>query len=243
MSRMRQLFEEILAVFPSDRYVEGIYQSLAMESGARSVVASYDRALRSLDAESWRVLRQKAMQSFPCDIEDRGKQHFFNQLNEAFAYRFLVRQGHQQVAFVPEDTKKKRKTPDIRFLKGGAESFCEVKTIGISVDEIARTKSGEAFSTSIYSELKSPFLNKKLPDAIRTALGQLKAADGPGLVFLVVQFDDFTLQYYPVYRRQIARLLNAQFRDAEVHVKIGVQGRRRLHHGSRSACAPVPNAQ
>lgn len=240
MSRLRQFFKELRTQFPADKYAEGISESLEIHSEARSVVATYDRALQSLDDDSWRTLKQKAMREFPCNIEDRGKQPFFNQLNEAFAYRFLLQRGHNQVAFVPEDTnrKKKRKTPDIRFLKDGMQSFCEVKTIGISVDEIARMKSGDVFDTSTYSQLDSPFIEKKLPEAIAVALSQVTAAGGRGLVFLIVQFDDFTLQYYRVYRQQISQLLTERFPETEVYVKFGIQGQKRIHHRPRFSGEP-----
>lgn len=240
MSRLLQFLEELRSQFPTDKYVEGVYESLEIRSGARSVIAAYDRALRSLDDDSWRTLKQKAMREFPCNIENRGKQPFFNQLNEAFAYRFLLQRGYNQVALVPEDTsrRKKRKTPDIRFLKSGGVSFCEVKTIGVSIDEIARMKSGDVFDTSIYSQLDSPFLEKKLPEAIGVALSQVEAAGGRGLVFLIVQFDDFTLQYYAIYRQQISRLLTERFPEKEVYVKFGIQGQRRLHHRARFGGEP-----
>ena len=54
---------------------------------------AYDRALSTLDDESWDILKNKALQHYLDHRNGKRKEGFFNQLNEAFAYRHLIKQG------------------------------------------------------------------------------------------------------------------------------------------------------
>lgn len=47
----------------------------------------YNNALIVLDDESWKILKEKALQHYFDHRRGQKKQSFFNQLNEAFAYR------------------------------------------------------------------------------------------------------------------------------------------------------------
>ncbi len=227
MSRLKNFLHQIRAQFPNDWYFEDIDFSFQ----ARSVIATYDRALSTLDQESWAYLQKKALGEF-CSGKNngRGKQPFFNQLNEAFAFRFLLLNDHQQVAFIPEDIKKKNKTPDICFMRNGSFSFCEVKTLSISENEISRMASESVIDNSIYQELDNSFLETKLSSTINLAREQIMSAGTDGLVYLIVHFDDFTLAHYSTYRQQIVNVLNSKFPSQEVYIKIGLQSRKYIHH-------------
>src|SRR3974390_3112899 len=103
-----------------------------------------------LDASSWKILKKKAVDHYMNQRRGQRKQGFFNQLNEAFAYRYLCRRGFRRVRFIQEGAQK---TPDIRFSDHGILKCCEVKTIGISDDEIKRRSSNSVFDGSNYISL------------------------------------------------------------------------------------------
>jgi len=89
----------------------------------------YSLALNCLDEKSWERLKRKAEEMFKENRSRRGKQAFFNILNETFAYQYLITLGNTNVTLLSE--RKKHKTPDISY---GSEviQYCEVKTIIIS---------------------------------------------------------------------------------------------------------------
>ncbi len=65
-----------------------------------------------LDDESWHILKEKALQHYFDHRKSQKTQGFFNQLNEAFAYRYLVNKGFKNIRFIKED---KNKRPDIEY--------------------------------------------------------------------------------------------------------------------------------
>ena len=103
----------------------------------------YSDSLDLLDEESWEIIRDKAATSFSQTIKRRGKQPFFNLLNEALAYEYLVEANCENVSLVKEHGKGK--VPDIRFSKDGSDYYCEVKTIGTSEEELDRAEKEEIF--------------------------------------------------------------------------------------------------
>ena len=112
--------------------------------------------------------------------------------------------------------------PDIEYMDGSKKSFCEVKTIGISEELIARRQAVQAHRSSIYYKLSPEFLGK-FRSTLEAADRQIKARDAKGLIYLVVHFDDFTLEHYKTYRRQIKDCLSTHTTEY-VYVKIGVLG-------------------
>jgi len=192
-------------------------------------IRMYDKVLDVLDESSWSILKHKAKQSFLSGTGDRGKQEFFNQLNEAFAYRHLLQRGYSSVAFMPEDNKQK--TPDLQFTQGDFQRFCEVKTLSISNEEIDRMKRDETFDSSIYIQLPDALLQNKLYNVLTRATKQIQS-QGTGFVYLIVYFDDFTLRHYTNYKRQLIDFLEIEFPALEVYIKIGIQSRKHIHHRS-----------
>jgi hypothetical protein len=95
------------------------------------------------------------------------------------AYDYLVEQGFGNVRLLRAALKKK--TPDISYESDGGVRYCEVKTIGVSDEELARKRSGEPFDGSIYSEFSQQFLGK-LGSTIQAADAQIQAVSGVGLV-------------------------------------------------------------
>jgi hypothetical protein len=128
--------------------------------GARDVYDAYEKSLICLDEESWDVLKQKAIKNFKNGRENQRFQNGFNQLNEAFAYRYLIGKGYNCVRILCET---KIKQPDIEYYDGETRCFCEVKTLGISNDEIDRRFSGElqVYDTHVaYRKLSDGFLGE-----------------------------------------------------------------------------------
>lgn len=205
---------------PSDNFFEGVLAKIRVSKQARAYYASYDRALAELDSASLEELSRKAIAHFGDHRLGQLKQGFFHQLNEAFAYRHLVRLGYTNVTVLKEGRSKQ---PDISYTGGNQQLFCEVKTIGISEDEIGRRGSSHFFIRD-YHRLSDGFLNK-LDHDLRRAQEQIRARGENGLVYVVVTFDDFTMSYYPQHRRQLREFLRLNT-VKNVFIKAGIFGTR-----------------
>jgi len=223
MKRIRELMETVTRVYPKDRFFLGFEESCRTSPAKRAAYRTYDDALRVLDERSWRILKDKAVAHFKDHRRGQLKQGFFNQLNEAFAYRWLVRRGCTGVVMLAECGAR---TPDIRYVEAGRVKHCEVKTLGLSEKEIRRRESREVF-TNAYAELDEGFF-RKLASSIDTAEAQIAAQGTSGLVYLVVVWDDIALDYYPEYRRQVVAFCRS-LGICEVYVKVGLRGNRRVH--------------
>jgi hypothetical protein len=223
MRRIRELIESVQVAHPGDKFFASIESMWKFSRQAKAQYAAYERALRTLDDQSWVELKGKALRHYLDHRKGQLKQGFFNQLNEAFAYEHLVRRGCHNVRILREDGKTK---PDLAYIDGNRRQFCEVKTIGISQEQLARWEAREAFSGTVYSQLSAGFINK-LAATITVAWRQISDQGEAGLVYLVVLFDDFTLTYYDTYRRQILSCLRQHTAPA-IQVKIGLLGQRRL---------------
>jgi hypothetical protein len=224
MRRMLDLVELTKKAHPHDQFFANLDETLRSSSQARAQYKAYDRALSYLDPESWKVLSEKAVVHFTDHREGQLKQGFFNQLNEAFAYQFLIRRGYKGVTVLREDGSKK---PDLTYINGTARHYCEVKSIGISDNELNRRAAEDVFDASIYQKLSEEFL-LKFDGMLKKAYVQISSQSGPGLVFVVARFDDFTLSHYDKYRKQISQLLSTH-EVPEVFVKIGLIGSRYIH--------------
>ena len=224
MRRIRELIALAKERYPNDDFFSGVKQSLKLVPKARAQYQAYERALSTLNSESWIVLRDKAIAHFTDHRDGQLKQGFFNQLNDAFAYQYLVRRGYEHVRILRETGETQ---PDIEYMDGGEQRFCEVKTIGISDEVIARRAKVQVTSSSIYQELPSKFLIK-LERTLNAADYQIKARRGTGLLFLLMYFDDFTLDHYDRYREQISACLESHTAE-NIYIKIGLTGRKHIH--------------
>jgi hypothetical protein len=225
MKRVIELVESVRRCHPTDRFFANFLESCKENPFKYRQYKIYDRALMTLDEDSWSTLRQKAIAHYLDHRKGQLKQGFFNQLNEAFAYQFLVRSGFTNVHFLPE--KANTKTPDICFVDNANKRYCEVKTLSISDALIQRRAESRVSDGSIYKELDDGFLHK-LDSSINQALKQLGSNSCDGIVFLLVNFDDIALDYYKTYRRQLSAFLH-NHTAKEVYIKVGIHGRRRLY--------------
>ena len=229
MGRVLELVEAAKAAYPADTFFDRFAETCREIPAKHRAYRSYEDALRYLDPASWQILKTKAVSHF-CDHR-RGqlKQGFFNQLNEALAYRHLVRPGNRHVRALPEQGSQ---VPDLEYYEGRHRRFCEVKTLGISDREIARRDSREVF-TNAYPSLGDGFIGK-LRNAIALGRKQIEAQNGEGLVYVVVTFDDIAQDYYRGYRRELAAFAKAESID-EVYLRFGVRFNRRMRLTSGSA--------
>lgn len=223
MRHIRELIALAKSAHPRDTFFANFDQTMNVLPDARAQYLAYERALAFLDRESWVALREKAIAHFTDHRTGQRKQGFFNQLNDAFAYRHLVLQGYKQVRVLREDGKTQ---PDIEYMGSTGKSYCEVKTIGISDDLIARREQVQSHDARIYYDLSPEFLYK-LRSTIAAADHQIKARGSDGLIFLLIHFDDFTLQHYATYRKQVKACLSAQPVN-NIFAKVGLVGRKRI---------------
>lgn len=220
MRHFRELIALVKLKYPDDDFFAGVEQTLKLVPLARAQYLAYERALSILDPGSRKVLQDKAIAHFKDHRAGQRKQGFFNQLNDAFAYQYLIRRGYGYVRILPEDGETQ---PDIEYTDGVEKRFCEVKTFGISDEVIARRAERQGTSSSIYQALSDNFL-RKLESTLNTADLQVKAR-GQGLIYIIMDFDDYTLDYYDRYRKQISTCLESHKAES-IYIKIGLLGRK-----------------
>ena len=218
MKRIRELIAEIRNRHPEDDFFSNFEHSCSIFAAKKAYYQVYNRALMALNAESWNLLKHKALEHYLDHREGQRKQGFFNQLNEALAYRYLVGMGYGNVRFIPEDKKKPR--PDIGFTCNGTAMYCEVKTLGISKDQIVRHNTAMAYDSAVHSMLGHGLI-KKFCDAVHIAKRQINALGTEGLVYVIVRLDDITLDYYRIYRSQLISV-SAKHGFDNLFIKIGV---------------------
>jgi isocitrate dehydrogenase kinase/phosphatase len=87
MKRFDELVAGIRQRFPDDLFFDN-YEDLVIDK--QEHYRCYNDAFIILDDESWNILKLKAIQHFPDEREGQLKESFFNHLNEALAYKFLL---------------------------------------------------------------------------------------------------------------------------------------------------------
>jgi hypothetical protein len=226
MGRVGELVAAVRSAYPKDGFFDRFEESCRDNPGKAKAYRTYEDALRWLDDRSWEILKSKAVTHFRDHRAGQLKQGFFNQLNEAFAYRHLLRQGYRRVAMLPE---RGSRVPDLEYFDGARRLHCEVKTIGISDEEIGRRGSGRAFS-NVHVHLSDPFFNK-LRSTIAAARSQIVVQGTAGSMYVVVIWDDIALDNYSSYRRHLAEFARVEGID-DVHIKVGLRFNRRMRLSS-----------
>ena len=120
--------------------------------------------------------------------------------------------------------------PDIKYVDGGVQKYCEVKSIDISDKEIKRRNSTTSNDGSVYFDLGDGFANK-LCKAVSEAKQQILSLGTQGMVYVVVDLDDFTLRHYKSYRKELIGILCDPDMDG-VLIKIGLRGNRWVSIGN-----------
>jgi hypothetical protein len=228
MPRFYELVGELEKRFPTDWWIVSRRESARiLDENSFPQIAIYDRALCALDDDSWTILSERAIEVFSEPKRDRGKSQFFNLLNEALAYEYLILNGFNSVRLLRANSKNK--SPDICCSRDFETRYCEVKTIGVSGEELARIRSEEVFSSAVYSLLGHQFF-EKLRSTICAAKEQMDAVKGNGIVYLIVHFDDFALDHYDTYKNQITEFLALDFPGQEVVVRVNIDDPRYIFH-------------
>jgi hypothetical protein len=215
LKRFRELVAEARRRYPDDTFFAD-FETESRDPIKKKHFRTYNDALASLDADSWATLKDKAVRHFRNERRGQLKEGFYNHLNEAFAYRYLVRRGFADIRILGEG---KDKRPDISYLADGVRFHCEVKTLGITDTEIQRRDARVGYHGELYQDLGAVF-EKKLLAAVSTARGQIHSVGTDGIVFVLVRFDDIAEYYYPSHRRQIAAL-HARHNFSSVILKFG----------------------
>lgn len=226
MSRFNYLLTKLEELYPNDQWLKD-FRLFENDEVFAPKVRAYDEALSVLDEASWSIFEPKLLLSFKCTISRRGKQNFFNHLNEAIAYNYLLKCGLNCVRFIEETNESK--TPDILF---GEESkyYCEVKTISESMAQIDRYDGDDLIDGGVYRVLGEAFFNK-LESTITTAIDQFPVKREGNIVFLVVHFDDFTNMYFDSYEEQISMFLRGKYPNSLVHIRSNIFERYSINHG------------
>ena len=231
MQRLNDLLKMVKTAHPNDPFFSTLHETLRVSYQLRQIYGAYDRALSCLDERSWDVLSSKALGHYLDHRKGQLKQGFFNQLNEAFAFQFLLREGCKNVQILQEDGTRK---PDIAYHYGGEPHYCEVKSIGISDDEVRRVSEQNVFDATIYQDLSPGFLNK-LDSDLKQAHEQIFSQGNRGLVYVVVRFDDFTLSHYDRYREQLLEFLQDHAAQ-DVFIKVDLLGNKCIHKRNGRLC-------
>ena len=241
MARVHDLIAAIRTAHPTDPFFHNFEASLRTDPLKRSYYAAYERAFSCLDDTSWTNLRSKAVAHSHEQRPKRVKAPLFDQLNDAFAYRWLVNRGFSQVTILPEDHRATQKSPDISFCGCGRELACDVKTLNVSNNELDRRcapdynipdgtpANPKYYDWSTTFQKLHPTFFKKIDEAVAKGTEQIRTRCKNGLVFILVHSDDYASTFYPEHRVCIASHLR-RFQDIAVVVKFGVVGQRRIEH-------------
>lgn len=230
MQRVHELVTAVRIAHPGDLFFHDFAATLSQNPLKQACYRTYERAFSFLDEDSWKNLKEKATAHFPeLSSQHQLKAHFFEQLNDAFAYRWLTRRGFSSVKVVRENNVSHTKCPDIEFKAGNDLFACDVKTIRVSDDEATRRNSEPRYhDRSEYKNLSDGLFNK-ISTAIEAGFEQIQTRSTTGLVFIIIHSDDFSGTFHAEHRKQIGRRIHApSLVNVPVVLKFGVHGRRRI---------------
>ena len=230
MARFDKIIQKIEQKCPNDWWIMSFKKKAREDHPCyqlyKKTIREYNKALDCLDSQSFSILSDKVLSEFKCEAvqneDGRGKQLSFDLMNEAFAYKYLQNRVVNNLCFVEENKgtgKNQPKTPDIRFEEKGRVGYCEVKTINRS-DKDKKRYDGKVFSGSEYN-LNDGFFNK-IRTALDTAKSQVKTPSDSefGIVYLIINFDDFTLEDHTTYKEQLHVFFQQSYPDIEIHALI-----------------------
>lgn len=223
MKRIREIIADIRKQYPNDDFFSDFEETYRISESKRKAYQAYGRVLNELDTQSWQVLKEKSLRHYNDHRKGQKKQGFFNQLNEAFAYSYLNKQGSNNIKFLEEDGTRK---PDLEYIYKNVKGYCEVKSLGISDEEISRRGSLSTINGQVYCSLSCGFLNK-FHHAIYSAWEQINAMGNEGLVYVLIKFDDIALDNYKNYRQQLVDY-SRRHKLHSVFIKIGYLGKKRI---------------
>ena len=168
-----------------------------------------EEELSQLDDESWFFLKNEACKLCITSDTNRGWSQLFDKLNEAKGYCFLKSMGCVNIRFIPRAEKENIETPDLEGWKDESNILCEVKTIGISDQEIMARKKIKAQNVN---DSITPGLKKKLENTFTKASSQLNSypvtTNTNKFIYLIITYDD-DLDYRDELNQQTRNIFNA----------------------------------
>jgi hypothetical protein len=205
LARVRELAAASVALGSPRAYFQAGDDKLS-NPAKRPFFVDIERDLQRLDEAAWTALKAEALPRLAAPAQDRGWEELFSILNQARGYNYLTELGCAGVEFVPRG---RGKTPDLKATLGATRFLCEVKTIHISADEVARRQSGGVGTSQ--ARVTPQFLGKLRRD-IDAARDQMVAFDASAtkITYVVVNFDDVLHEYALEYEAQIASDLKAR---------------------------------
>ena len=237
MHRVLELVSATRTAHQSDTFFAGLEQSLAARSSKRRFYAAYERAFAKLDEESWGNLKSKAVAHFHESRPHQLKGPFFDQLNDAFAYCWLLGQHFQHVKVLREQNgSHQSKQPDIAYQHQGVGYFCDTKTINTSANEL-QNRNVIAYRDSSRYAVLHPTLLKKYDDAINYGKEQINALGKNGLVFVIAWEDDFTGTYADKHREAVRTHLRTHAFPVVVQFGLGPHSIEHISHLARPRAA------
>jgi hypothetical protein len=226
MNRFDELVITLEQQYKNDWWLNA-YEDKCKDYSFNVQVNAYEEALSVLSNDSWEELKNKVIKLFRQNSLHRGKSQFFSQLNEAFAYKYLLESGFFDIRFIKEVITK---TPDLSFKGNSFSGLCEVKTIHISQEEIMRTKLTQSFENNVYEFLNQGFFNKLKFDLDNSVEKMLSSQKVKELIYIIIYFDDFMLFYYENYKKQILEFIKKYYPTREVYFQVGIGTDKFIHY-------------
>ena len=189
---------------------------------------SFENSLSKLSNENFEVFKNKIItQGYP---DPRGLRDYpaMNSIrNELYGYKFLEKEGYENIEFIPESDKTNDKTPDLRARKDGEpDALLEVKTIFPSDEDMEGWK--KLWENPNTPEWLEPSVGieeglwHKVEIDIKVAIEQLDGYSQKGnnrkIIFLVISLDT-KKTFNPENWNELERGLNiltGEYREYEI---------------------------
>ena len=209
LSKVYQLIDLIKDRAHHDSYFQNFEQSIGEEPSKPRIWLAREKELQRLDSESWDFLKNEALPYLTArNNRGRGWEQLISILNQARAHNFLLDSGYSDIRFIPRESEKWKKTPDLEAKFGDIPVICEVKTINISEQEAEAGHSGASRST--LANLEPGFFDKftaNLNNAKTQVVSYNSALCVRHIAFVVVNFDDWLGEYKTGYYEEIDQYL------------------------------------
>jgi hypothetical protein len=192
-----------------DSYFREFEIRVTQEADMACAWRARESEFQRLDNTAWDFLKTEAAPYLTVtNVNGRGWSQLISILNQARGYNYLAGLGCTSIKFVPRSIIGGVETPDLEAVLKNREVACEVKTIGISDDEVDARRYVQARETQ--TEVPTEFLNKldlTLDKAHRQLLSQRSSEDALRIAFVVINFDDWPGEHKAAYYEQIDKHL------------------------------------
>jgi len=207
LPRIYELKDLVKDAQSPDAYFQKFEDTLSINGQKMQKFIELEAALEELDPESWENLKKKATPFLLVRDQRRGWHQLFDTLIEVYGYIYLKNIGCQKISFIPPS---ETETPDLQGTLGNVFVICEVKRINISDEEIDARRNMTVQDGESENSLSQGFF-KKLNSALLKARDQLikfcSDNNSRRIIYIVINFDNFTGEFDTVYFSQINRFL------------------------------------